>query len=73
VAGKHVPDWRVLIAVLISPAALSCLVSGQGSFLTATASPGLLACDLPPLTFAAVALLTAAKCEVAGRRLVQLV
>jgi hypothetical protein len=53
VAGKRVPDWRVLIPVLISPAALSCLISGQGSVLTATASSCLLAYDLLPLTFAA--------------------
>jgi len=35
VAGRHVPDWRVLIPVVLSPAALFCLISGQSSFLTA--------------------------------------
>jgi hypothetical protein len=35
VAGKQVPDWRILIPVVISPAALFCLISGQSSFLTA--------------------------------------
>jgi glycosyl transferase family 87 len=34
VARKHVPDWRILIPVLISPAASFCLISGQSSFLT---------------------------------------
>jgi len=32
---NHVPDWRFLLPVLLSPAALVCLVSGQSSFLTA--------------------------------------
>ncbi len=35
VAGKHAPDWRILIPVALSPAALFCLISGQSSFLTA--------------------------------------
>jgi hypothetical protein len=35
VAGRHVRDWRILIPVLLSPAALFCLISGQSSFLTA--------------------------------------
>jgi hypothetical protein len=35
VAGRHVPDRRILIPVVFSPAALFCLISGQGSFLTA--------------------------------------
>jgi hypothetical protein len=35
VARRHVTDWRVLIPVVISPAALFCLVSGQSSYLTA--------------------------------------
>jgi hypothetical protein len=35
VATKHVRDWRILVPVLLSPAALFCLVSGQSSFLTA--------------------------------------
>jgi hypothetical protein len=35
VARKHVRDWRILIPVMLSPAALFCLVSGQSSFLTA--------------------------------------
>lgn len=30
-----VPDWRFLLPVLLSPAALVCLASGQSSFLTA--------------------------------------
>ncbi len=30
-----VPDWRFLLPVLLSPAALICLASGQSSFLTA--------------------------------------
>ena len=34
VGRKHVPDWRVLIPVALSPAALFCLISGQSSFLT---------------------------------------
>jgi hypothetical protein len=33
VGRKHVADWRILIPVALSPAALFCLVSGQGSFL----------------------------------------
>jgi hypothetical protein len=35
VARRHVTDWRVLIPIAISPAALFCLISGQSSFLTA--------------------------------------
>jgi hypothetical protein len=35
VARRHVSDWRILIPVVPSPAALFCLVSGQSSFLTA--------------------------------------
>jgi Glycosyltransferase family 87 len=35
VARRHVSDWRILFPVLISPAALFCLISGQSSFLTA--------------------------------------
>jgi hypothetical protein len=35
VARRNVADWRVLIPILISPAALFCLISGQSSFLTA--------------------------------------
>lgn len=35
VARKHVLDWRILVPVLLSPAALFCLVSGQSSFLAA--------------------------------------
>jgi Glycosyltransferase family 87 len=35
VGRKHVPDWRILIPIMLSPAALFCLVSGQSSFLTA--------------------------------------
>lgn len=34
VARKHVPDWRILIPVVLSPAALFCLISGQSAFLT---------------------------------------
>jgi len=34
-ASRHVGDRRILIPVLLSPAALFCLVSGQSSFLTA--------------------------------------
>jgi len=32
---NQVPDWRFLLPVLLSPAALVCLASGQSSFLTA--------------------------------------
>jgi len=35
VGQKQVSDWRILIPVALSPAALFCLVSGQGSFLVA--------------------------------------
>jgi Glycosyltransferase family 87 len=35
VGRKHVCDWRILIPIVLSPAALFCLVSGQSSFLTA--------------------------------------
>ena len=35
VASRHVGDRRILIPVLVSPAALFCLVSGQSAFLTA--------------------------------------
>lgn len=35
VAWRHVADWRVLVPIAISPAALFCLVSGQSSYLTA--------------------------------------
>jgi Glycosyltransferase family 87 len=35
VASRHVSDWRILIPIAISPAALFCLVSGQSSYLTA--------------------------------------
>jgi Glycosyltransferase family 87 len=35
VGRKHVSDWRILIPVVLSPAALFCLVSGQSSFLAA--------------------------------------
>jgi hypothetical protein len=34
VARQHVPDWRILIPVLVSPAALFCLISGQSAFQT---------------------------------------
>jgi hypothetical protein len=34
VARRQVPDWRILIPVTLSPAALFCLVSGQSAFLT---------------------------------------
>jgi Glycosyltransferase family 87 len=33
VGRKHVSDWRILIPVVLSPAALFCLISGQSSFL----------------------------------------
>jgi hypothetical protein len=33
VGRKHVSDWRILIPVMLSPAALFCLISGQSSFL----------------------------------------
>ena len=36
-ARRHVSDWRILVPVVLSPAALFCLVSGQSSFLTAAA------------------------------------
>ena len=35
VAPKHVSDWRILVPVALSPAALFCLISGQSAFLTA--------------------------------------
>ncbi len=34
VAKREVSDWRALIPVLLSPAALMCLISGQSAFLT---------------------------------------
>ena len=34
VARRNVSDWRVLTPVLISPAALRCLISGQSAFVT---------------------------------------
>ena len=36
VARRNVSDWRVLLPVLISPAALMCLISGQSAFVTGT-------------------------------------
>jgi Glycosyltransferase family 87 len=33
VGRKYVIDWRILIPVVLSPAALFCLISGQSSFL----------------------------------------
>jgi hypothetical protein len=35
VARSHVDDWRILLPVALSPAALFCLISGQSSFITA--------------------------------------
>lgn len=35
VGRRQAPDWRILIPVMVSPAALFCLISGQSSFLTA--------------------------------------
>jgi hypothetical protein len=35
VATRHVSDRRILVPVLLSPAALFCLISGQSSFLAA--------------------------------------
>ena len=35
VAGRHVADRRILLPVVLSPAALFCLISGQSAFLTA--------------------------------------
>lgn len=34
VGRRHVADWRILIPVALSPAALFCLISGQSAFLT---------------------------------------
>jgi len=34
VAWREVKDWRVLLPVMISPAALMCLISGQSAFVT---------------------------------------
>ena len=34
VARRNVSDWRILLPVLISPAALMCLISGQSAFVT---------------------------------------
>jgi Glycosyltransferase family 87 len=51
VARRHVTDWRVLIPIAVSPAALFCLVSGQSSFLTAAMLIAILALlDRRPLT-----------------------
>jgi hypothetical protein len=37
VARRRVADWRILFAVLVSPAATLCLISGQSAFFTAAA------------------------------------
>ena len=34
VARRNVSDWRILLPVLVSPAALMCLISGQSAFVT---------------------------------------
>ena len=34
---REVSDWRILAVVLVSPAALFCVISGQSSFLTTAA------------------------------------
>jgi hypothetical protein len=51
VARRHVTDWRVLIPIAVSPAALFCAVSGQSSFFTAAMLIAILALlDRKPLT-----------------------
>ena len=36
-AGRELSDWRLLIPVVLSPAAMFCLISGQSSFLSGAA------------------------------------
>jgi hypothetical protein len=51
VACRHVTDWRVLVPIAVSPAALFCLISGQSSFLTAAMLIAILASlDRRPVT-----------------------
>jgi hypothetical protein len=51
VARRHVTDWRVLIPIAVSPAALFCLISGQSSFLTTAMLIAILASlDRRPVT-----------------------
>ncbi len=41
---REVGDWRTLVVVLVSPAALLCVLSGQSSFLTTAALLAIFAC-----------------------------
>jgi hypothetical protein len=44
VARRHIDDSRLLIPILLSPAAVFCLMSGQSSFLTAAMLLTIFAC-----------------------------
>jgi hypothetical protein len=60
VAGRQVPDRRLLIVLAFSPAAVFCLMSGQSSFLTAAMLITIFACldRRPILAGALIGLLT---------------
>jgi hypothetical protein len=58
---------------IATPFFLTFFINFRGLDLRAAASPYLLAYDLLPPTFAAVALLAGGSCDAPGRRLVQLV
>jgi hypothetical protein len=60
VAARHIADRRALFALLLSPAAVFCLMSGQSSFLTAAILIGIFACldRRPLLAGALIGLLT---------------
>lgn len=50
VVGRQLDERRLLIPILLSPAAIFCLISGQSSFLTAAALLTIFAClDRRPL------------------------
>lgn len=50
VARRYAGDWRLLAAMLLSPAAAFCLISGQSSFVTAAMLLTIFAClDRQPL------------------------
>jgi Glycosyltransferase family 87 len=44
VARRHLNDPRLLLALLLSPAAVLCVISGQSSLVTATMLIGIFAC-----------------------------
>jgi Glycosyltransferase family 87 len=44
IARRHVDDRRLLIPIMLSPAAIFCLMSGQSSFLTAAMLLTIMAC-----------------------------